>query len=75
MAESESLLGNIQPHTCCKDNSIRNFMDKCKKSIPLKMEGKDEEEKDGKKKRPRMNPMREPQRRKETMRNMVHQIP
>ncbi len=33
-------------------DSIRNFMDICKKSIPLKMEGKDEEEKDGKKRRP-----------------------
>ena len=33
-------------------DSIRNFMDICKKSIPLKMEGKDDEEKDGKKKQP-----------------------
>ncbi len=30
-------------------DSICYFMDICKKSIPFKMEGKDEEEKDGKK--------------------------
>ncbi len=47
-------------------DSIRNFMDICKKSIPLKMEGKDEEEKMVRKSDQvkRMDLMREPQRSK-----------
>ena len=61
------IFGKRPTQHMCKDNgkhqdSNRNFMDMCKRSIPLKMEGKEEEEKNCKKKGPskRMEGTRDP---------------